>query len=100
MLNDIFSDRTVRFTAPVDANSPPTEPIYLNFDQLYLEAVLSSMKTTQNLRTKLIENPQFAISFCKIALMINIGRINTTLACAWCSSWLNDEYLDRRAEFG
>lgn len=39
------------------------------------------MKTTQNLRQKLIDNPAFAVSFCKIALLINVGRVNTTLAC-------------------
>lgn len=39
------------------------------------------MKTNQNLRAKLIENPQFATNFSKVALLVNIGRINTTLAC-------------------
>jgi hypothetical protein len=102
-LNEIFNDRTFRFTAPVDQvripllscsyrahslftvsqNSPPTEPIYLNFDQLYLEAILSSLKTTQNIRNKLISNPQFAINYCKLALLVNVSRVNTTLACAW-----------------
>jgi hypothetical protein len=67
VLHDIFSDRSFRYTAPVDQNSAPAQqPIMLNFDQLYLESVLSSMKTTQQLRTKLIENPQFAINFCKV----------------------------------
>ncbi|KAM0746471.1 hypothetical protein T439DRAFT_384196 [Meredithblackwellia eburnea MCA 4105] len=80
VLTDIFSDRTFQFTAPVDSVSPPSDPVLLNFDQLYLEAVLSSMKTTQNLRSKLIENQQFALNFCKIGLLINVGRINTTLA--------------------
>lgn len=28
----------------------------------------------------MIDNPQFAISFCKVALLVNVGRINTTLA--------------------
>ena len=63
-------------------------PVYLNFDQLYLEAILSSLKMTQNLRTKLIENPAFALSFCKICLLINVGRINTTLACKSSCTWL------------
>ncbi|GAA6012166.1 hypothetical protein JCM10207_005154 [Rhodosporidiobolus poonsookiae] len=80
VLEEIFADRTFRFTAPVDKNSPPSEPIYLNFDQLYLEAVLSSMKTTQNIRQKLIANPTFAINYCKLCLLVNVGRVNTTLA--------------------
>ncbi|KAK4056587.1 hypothetical protein OIO90_002435 [Microbotryomycetes sp. JL221] len=65
VLEDLFSDRQFRFTAPVDANNPPVEPIYLNFDQLYLEAILSSTKTTPALRKKLIDNPDYASSFCK-----------------------------------
>ncbi|KAI5477343.1 hypothetical protein MNV49_006485 [Pseudohyphozyma bogoriensis] len=80
VLSEIFNDRTFLFTAPVDQSAAPAEPIYLNFDQLYLEAILSSLKTTQNLRSKLIDNPAFAISFCKIALLINVGRVNTTMA--------------------
>ncbi|GAA5855640.1 hypothetical protein JCM8547_001628 [Rhodosporidiobolus lusitaniae] len=80
VLEEIFTDRTFRFTAPVDQNSAPAAPIYLNFDQLFLEAVLSSMKTTQNIRNKLIANPQFAINYCKLCLLVNVGRINTTLA--------------------
>ncbi|GAA5823605.1 hypothetical protein JCM11251_000695 [Rhodosporidiobolus azoricus] len=80
VLKEIFSDRTFRFTAPVDQNSPPSDPIYLNFDQLFLESVLSSLKTTQNVRNKLISNPQFAINYCKLCLLVNTGRVNTTLA--------------------
>ncbi|GAA5902377.1 hypothetical protein JCM6882_000514 [Rhodosporidiobolus microsporus] len=80
VLEEIFADRTFRFTAPVDQNSPPSDPIYLNFDQLYLEAILSSMKTTQNIRNKLISNSQFAMNYCKLCLLVNVGRVNTTLA--------------------
>lgn len=39
------------------------------------------MKTTQSVRTKLIANPEFAMNYCKICLLINTGRFNTTLAC-------------------
>lgn len=89
MLNDIFSDRSFRYTAPVDQNSAPAPPIYLNFDQLYLEAVLSSMKTTQNLRTKLIENPQFAINFCKVRRLVKarscaVGLVADTVHTSRC----------------
>lgn len=108
VLDHIFADRSFRFTAPVDSaslplrlafrlfrvadrpammphtsqKSPPAPPIYVNFDQLFLEAILSSLKTTQNVRSKLIANPEFAMNYCKICLLINVGRFNTTLACA------------------
>lgn len=81
MLNDIFSDRTFRFTAPVDQNSAPAPPIYLNFDQLYLESVLSSMKTTANLRAKLIENPGFSLNFCKVSSAPSEGRNSAEMSC-------------------
>jgi hypothetical protein len=104
VLDHIFADRSFRFTAPVDSaslplrlafrpyrvtdkpgcctqKSPPAPPIYVNFDQLFLEAILSSLKTTQNVRSKLIANPEFAMNYCKICLLINVGRFNTTLAC-------------------
>ncbi|POY74101.1 hypothetical protein BMF94_2913 [Rhodotorula taiwanensis] len=80
VLDHIFADRSFRFTAPVDMKSAPAPPIYVNFDQLFLEAILSSMKTTQSVRTKLIANPEFAMNYCKICLLINTGRFNTTLA--------------------
>ncbi|GAA5965507.1 hypothetical protein JCM8115_005778 [Rhodotorula mucilaginosa] len=80
VLDHIFADRSFRFTAPVDSKSPPAPPIYVNFDQLFLEAILSSLKTTQNVRSKLIANPEFAMNYCKICLLINVGRFNTTLA--------------------
>ncbi|GEM08465.1 proteophosphoglycan ppg4 [Rhodotorula toruloides] len=80
VLNEIFADRTFSFTAPVDQHSPPGPPSYLNFDQLFLEAILSSNKTTQNIRSKLSKNETFAMNYCKICFLVNIGRINTTLA--------------------
>ncbi|GAA6008896.1 hypothetical protein JCM11491_003824 [Sporobolomyces phaffii] len=80
VLDDIFADRSIRFTAPVDQTSPPAEPVYLNFDQLYLEAILSSMKTTATTRAKLISNTEFATNYSKLCLLINVGRVNTTLA--------------------
>ncbi|GAA5927844.1 Ies1p [Sporobolomyces koalae] len=82
VLDDIFADRSIRFTAPVDQSSPATgaDPVYLNFDQLYLEAILSSMKTTATTRAKLISNSEFATNYSKLCLLINVGRVNTTLA--------------------
>ncbi|SCV70875.1 BQ2448_3637 [Microbotryum intermedium] len=80
VLDDVFSDRTFRFTAPMDPKNPLSSPTYLNFDQLYLEALLGSGKTTFNLRNRLMENPTFSANFCKLCFLINIGRINTTLA--------------------
>lgn len=47
------------------------------------------MKTTQSVRSKLVANPEFAMNYCKICLLINVGRFNTTLACAYNTSSRN-----------
>lgn len=31
----------------------------------------------------MVETPAFAIEFAKIALLTNVGRINTTMACEY-----------------
>jgi hypothetical protein len=38
------------------------------------------------LRQKLVDNPTFAADFCKVALLVNCGRINTTLACEFVAA--------------
>jgi hypothetical protein len=38
------------------------------------------MKTTAATRSKLISNPEFATNYSKLCLLINVGRVNTTLA--------------------
>ena len=31
----------------------------------------------------MLDTPEFAVEFAKIALLTNVGRINTTMACAY-----------------
>lgn len=38
------------------------------------------MKTTAATRAKLISNSEFATNYSKLCLLINVGRVNTTLA--------------------
>lgn len=38
------------------------------------------MKTTASTRSKLISNTEFATNYSKLCLLINVGRVNTTLA--------------------
>lgn len=82
VLTAIFNDREIRFRAPLDPSKPPgSPPVYLTFDQLFLEALLSGNRTNAAMRQKLIDHRDFGTNFCKLALLINIGRINTTLSC-------------------
>lgn len=46
------------------------------------------------LRQKLVDNPTFAADFCKVALLVNCGRINTTLACEWVAERIEVSVTD------
>ncbi|EIN13525.1 hypothetical protein PUNSTDRAFT_48473 [Punctularia strigosozonata HHB-11173 SS5] len=56
------------------AGSPVT------FRDLYVNALFTSPRTSRVLKDRMKESPGFATDFAKIALLANVGRINTT-AC-------------------
>lgn len=58
----------------------PGQPL-VNFCDLYVNALFNSSKCSKVLKDKMVETPTFAIEFAKIALLTNVGRINTTMAC-------------------
>ena len=58
----------------------PDQPV-VNFCDLYVNALYNSPKCSKVLKDKMVETPAFAIEFAKIALLTNVGRINTTMAC-------------------
>ncbi|KAJ3551372.1 hypothetical protein NM688_g4740 [Phlebia brevispora] len=57
----------------------PGRPL-VNFCDLYVNALFNSSKCSKVLKDKMVETPTFAIEFAKIALLTNVGRINTTMA--------------------
>jgi len=57
----------------------PGRPL-VNFCDLYVNALFNSTKCSKVLKDKMVETPEFAIEFAKIALLTNVGRINTTMA--------------------
>lgn len=77
LLRCIFDDRTRVFTPQIPGSS--TEKV--TFSDLYVNALFHSPKCSKILREKMRETPEFALEFCKIALLANVGRINTTMAC-------------------
>jgi Ino eighty subunit 1 len=87
LLDAIFSDTTAVFTNPsytgADGATPgqPQPAKKVTFGELYIGAILSSPKCTKVSRDKMIDTPTFATEFSKMCLLVNIGRINTTLAC-------------------
>jgi hypothetical protein len=83
-LETIFTAVEPRFTPPSysDAALPlfPTDRTW-SFAELYLDCIANSSKANRNLKDKMSESTAFAVNFAKLCLLINVGRINTTLAC-------------------
>lgn len=52
-----------------------------SFAELYLDCIANSQKSTKNLKDKMVESQIFSVNYGKISLLINVGRINTTIAC-------------------
>lgn len=76
LLYFIFADSNRVFVDAMAPNSP-----LVNFCDLYVNALFNSTKCSKVLKDKMVETPDFAIEFAKIALLTNVGRINTTMAC-------------------
>ncbi|CAI1969574.1 hypothetical protein SEUBUCD646_0F00470 [Saccharomyces eubayanus] len=51
----------------------------LTFAQLYVLTIATSIKCSKILRDKLLLDQQVAFSTCILALLVNIGRLNTTI---------------------
>lgn len=78
LLHAIFSDQTKAFTDQTGGKSSSK----ITFSQLYINALYQSNKCSKVLKDKMKETPAFAIELAKISLLANVGRINTTMACA------------------
>lgn len=77
VLNTIFSDAHAVFSDPYAAE----EGSKLTFRELYTKAILHSPKATKALKDKMLETPAFAEDFAMLALLVNVGRVNTTMSC-------------------
>lgn len=81
LLYHIFQDPNACFTDQTpDAKQPGPYP-KVTFCELYVNSILNSPKCTKVARDKMIETPSYAVEFAKMCLLVNVGRINTTLAC-------------------
>ena len=77
LLDAIFSDTTKVFTDQRPGNASNK----VCFKDLYINSLYQSPRCSKVLKDKMKETPAFALEFGKIALLANIGRINTTMAC-------------------
>jgi Ino eighty subunit 1 len=56
------------------------------FANLYIDAMARSSKTSKILRDKLLSEHEPAKNMAMVCLLVNLGRMNTTLNCAYISS--------------
>lgn len=83
LLHYIFEDTRAVFTeqAPDLTVAVPRPPRKITFSKLYINAILHSPKCTKVSREKMVDTPSYGIEYAKLCLLVNVGRINTTLAC-------------------
>jgi Ino eighty subunit 1 len=73
---NIFDDDTKCFT-----NSYDPELEQQSFAELYIDAMARSSKTSKILRDKLLSEHEPAKNMAMVCLLVNLGRMNTTLNC-------------------
>jgi len=76
LLEEIFNDKTACFMD----GSAPTAP-KISFGDLYRKTLMNSSKMTGSQRAKMEHTPDFGTVMAQVCMLVNVGRINTTLAC-------------------
>ena len=74
-LRAVFEDQTRVFT--LDSNGGANH----TFAEIYINAMAKSSKTSKVLREKLLSDQEAAMNMAMICLLVNVGRMNTTLNC-------------------
>ena len=74
-LRAVFEDQTPAFT------NIETKETGLSFAQIYVNAMAKSNKTSRILREKLHADMEAATNMAMVCLLVNVGRMNTTLNC-------------------
>ena len=74
-LRAVFEDKTPAFT------NIDTKERGLSFAHIYVKAMAKSNKTSRILRDKLHTDPEAATNMAMVCLLVNVGRMNTTLNC-------------------
>lgn len=83
ILYHIFSDPRAVFTNPWPDSSGAFPEGRLTFRELYIKTILNSTKATKNFCDRIRESDEFAEDFAMLALLVNVGRINTTMSCTY-----------------
>ena len=74
-LRCVFNDETPVFTKAYDGTKGHT------FADIYVDAMARSSKTSKVLKDKLLADRDGAMHMAMICLLVNVGRMNTTLNC-------------------
>lgn len=74
-LRAVFDNDKVVFTNPYMGDKTPKQ----NFADLYIDTMSRSSKTSKVLRDKLLNDREAAKSMAMVCLLVNVGRMNTTL---------------------
>ncbi|KAK0246034.1 hypothetical protein EDD85DRAFT_42634 [Armillaria nabsnona] len=79
-LLNIFSDDQRVFTDPYPSafSGPPGGKV--SFRDLYVNAIMHSTKATKALKDSMSASAIFATDFAMLALLANVGRVNTTMS--------------------
>jgi Ino eighty subunit 1 len=81
-LKAVFEDDKAVFTNSYE----PQQIAKQTFADLYIDTMARSSKTSKILRDKLLTEHEPAKNMAMVCLLVNLGRMNTTLNCEWRSS--------------
>lgn len=73
----VFDDKTRCFHKYSDGTKQHT------FAEIYIDAMAKSSKCSKILKEKLLQDGDGAISMAMVCLLVNVGRMNTTLNCEY-----------------
>lgn len=76
-LKAVFEDQRKVFTNSYEPETYPRQ----NFANLYIDTMARSSKTSKILRDKLLTEHEPAKNMAMVCLLVNLGRMNTTLNC-------------------
>ncbi|KAG5648132.1 hypothetical protein DXG03_006086 [Asterophora parasitica] len=78
VLFNVFHDTNNVFTDPYPPKEAPAPKI--TFRELYLKTIMHSPKATKALKDKMSDSQLFGEDFAMLALLVNVGRVNTTMS--------------------
>ena len=81
LLQAIFANNQAVFTDPHTPPNSDSPPPKITFKDLYIKSIYNSPKATKALKDKMKELPAFSLDFAMLSLLVNVGRVNTTMSC-------------------